>query len=62
VGVESLQKKVKKGKNITRQLVETRNEMVKQLMDKIYAIPDGMGGNRRPFKVRRPRSAGAGAR
>lgn len=51
VGIESLQKKVKKGKAVTKQLVETRNEMVKQLMDRIYNIPDGMGGNRRPFKV-----------
>lgn len=25
---------------------------VKSLIDKIYAVPDGMGGNRRPFKVR----------
>jgi hypothetical protein len=24
---------------------------VKALIDKIYAVPDGMGGNRRPFKV-----------
>lgn len=33
-------------------MVEARNQLVKQLMDKIYNIPDGMGGNRRPFKVR----------
>lgn len=50
-GVEGLQKKVKKGKGVTKVLVEERQRRVKALIDKIYAVPDGMGGNRRPFKI-----------
>ncbi|KAI8464827.1 MAG: Qc-snare protein, SYP7-family [Monoraphidium minutum] len=50
-GIEGLQKKVKKGKGVTKVLVEERQRRVKTVIDKIYAVPDGMGGNRRPFKI-----------
>lgn len=51
-GIEGLQKRLKKGKGVTKVLVEERQRRVKALIEKIYAVPDGMGGNRRPFKVR----------
>jgi hypothetical protein len=37
---------------LTLQPTQMLKTQVKLLIDKIYAIPDGMGGNRRPFKVR----------
>ncbi|GBF90690.1 hypothetical protein Rsub_02990 [Raphidocelis subcapitata] len=50
-GIEGLQKKLKKGKGVTKVLVEERQRRVKALIDKIYAVPDGMGGARRPMKI-----------
>lgn len=47
-GVEALQKKLKKGRGVTKALVEERQRRVKEIIDKIYAVPDGIGGNRRP--------------
>ncbi|KIZ06618.1 Syntaxin-72 [Monoraphidium neglectum] len=58
-GIDGLQKKVKRGKGVTKVLVEERQRRVKALIDKIYAVPDGMGGNRRPFKI--PAFMGSGA-
>ena len=46
-GVEGLQKKLKKGKNVTKTIVEARQERLKKLIDSIYGIPDGMGGGKR---------------
>lgn len=46
-GVEGLQKKLKKGKNVTKTLVEERQERLKKLIDAIYNIPDGIGGGKR---------------
>jgi len=50
-GIDGLQRKVKKGKGLNKLLIDERQRRVKLLIDKIYAVPDGMGGNRRPFKV-----------
>jgi len=51
-GIDGLQKKLKKGKGVTKVLVEERQRRVKALIEKLYAVPDGMGGGaRRPFKI-----------
>lgn len=50
--IEALQKKVKKGKGLNKQIIAERNEKIKEVIDKIYAVPDGMSiaPTRRPQK------------
>ncbi|MEW5303548.1 MAG: hypothetical protein WDW38_001887 [Sanguina aurantia] len=53
-GIQALQKKVKKGKGARGAAVqEDRQAKIKEMMDKIYAIPDGTGaaGRRRPTRA-----------
>lgn len=60
-GIEALQKKVKKGKGVNKEIVEARNEKVRELIEKIYAIPDGVGGIKRPYKPGGLPTTGKGA-
>ncbi|GAX77861.1 hypothetical protein CEUSTIGMA_g5303.t1 [Chlamydomonas eustigma] len=50
--IDSVSKKVKKGKGINKEIIKDRNQKVQDLIDKIYAIPDGMSGgqNKRPSR------------
>uniref|UniRef100_A0A7S0WX34 t-SNARE coiled-coil homology domain-containing protein n=1 Tax=Chlamydomonas leiostraca TaxID=1034604 RepID=A0A7S0WX34_9CHLO len=49
--VEELQKKVKKGKGVSKQLIKERQAKIQEIIDRIYAVPDGMSsGVRRPHK------------
>ncbi|KAF8072343.1 SYP71 [Scenedesmus sp. PABB004] len=49
-GVQALQKLKKKGKGVNKLVIEEREKKVQQLIEKIFAVPDGIGGNRRPIK------------
>jgi hypothetical protein len=52
-GISALQRKLRRGKVVTKAVVEEREARVKALIERIYAVPDGVGGNRlRPLKVR----------
>ncbi|GLC37524.1 hypothetical protein PLESTB_001757000 [Pleodorina starrii] len=48
--VAALEKKVKKGRGINKQIIADRQERIKDLIERIYAVPDGMSmaANRRP--------------
>lgn len=48
--IDVLEKKVKKGKGVTKALIAERQNMVKEMIDKVYAVPDGMSS----APVRRP--------
>lgn len=52
VNMETLSKKIKKGKGVTKEVIEQRQDKFRELMDRIYNIPDGMGTatTRRPYK------------
>lgn len=45
-GVPALNRKLKKGKGVTPEIVEERQRRVKELIERVYAIPDGLGGAR----------------
>eukprot|EP00879_Flechtneria_rotunda_P007473 GHRR01007839.1.p1 GENE.GHRR01007839.1~~GHRR01007839.1.p1 ORF type:complete len:246 (+),score=91.72 GHRR01007839.1:198-935(+) len=49
--VQALQKVKKKGKGVNKAIIEDREKQIQQMIEKIFAIPDGIGGNRRPTKV-----------
>mmetsp|Transcript_19103 Transcript_19103/g.32789 ORF Transcript_19103/g.32789 Transcript_19103/m.32789 type:complete len:278 (-) Transcript_19103:432-1265(-) len=55
--IEALQKKVKKGKGVTKQTIAERENKIKDITDKIYSIPDGMSS-----QARRPLRYGAGSK
>jgi hypothetical protein len=46
-GVPALNRKLKKGKGVTPEIVEERQRRVKLLIERVYAIPDGLGGGAR---------------
>mmetsp|Transcript_36932 Transcript_36932/g.82118 ORF Transcript_36932/g.82118 Transcript_36932/m.82118 type:complete len:279 (+) Transcript_36932:235-1071(+) len=54
--IESLQKNVKKGKGVNKEIIKDRQRQISDLIDKIYAIPDGMHSNAN----KRPTRYGAG--
>ncbi|EFJ48298.1 Qc-SNARE, SYP7-family [Volvox carteri f. nagariensis] len=51
--VSALEKRVKKGRNINKQIIADRQEKIKDLIERIYAVPDGMSmaTNRRPARA-----------
>ncbi|GIL90987.1 hypothetical protein Vretimale_17065 [Volvox reticuliferus] len=51
--VTALEKKVKKGKGISKQIIADRQDKIKDLIERIYAVPDGMSmsTNRRPGRT-----------
>lgn len=53
-GIQGLQKLKKKGKGVTKAIIEEREKQVQKLIEKIFAIPDGIGGNRRPMRAGSP--------
>lgn len=48
--ISAIQKMVKKGKGLNKELIADRQSQVQELVEKIYAIPDGMSlaANKRP--------------
>uniref|UniRef100_A0A6U0UWP2 t-SNARE coiled-coil homology domain-containing protein n=1 Tax=Polytomella parva TaxID=51329 RepID=A0A6U0UWP2_9CHLO len=50
--IQSLEKKAKKGKGVSKGLIEQRQEKIKVLVDRIYDVPDGMSlqANKRPTR------------
>lgn len=53
--VDALHKKVKKGKGVNKQIIAERQEKIKEIIEKIYGIPDGMSS-----QARRPTRYGKG--
>ncbi len=51
--IDSITKKVKKGKGINKDIIKDRHDKIQELIEKIYAIPDGMSlaSNKRPTRV-----------
>ncbi|GLI67924.1 hypothetical protein VaNZ11_012251 [Volvox africanus] len=51
--ITALEKKVKKGKGVSKQVIADRQEKIKDLIERIYAVPDGrtMAVNRRPART-----------
>ncbi|WIA07935.1 hypothetical protein OEZ85_007413 [Tetradesmus obliquus] len=49
-GIQALQKQKKKGKKVNKAVIEERDKQIQQLIEKIFSVPDGIGGNRRPNK------------
>ncbi|PNH07677.1 Syntaxin-71 [Tetrabaena socialis] len=51
--LQSLEKKVKKGKGVNKQIIADRQGQIKDLIERIYAVPDGMSmaANRRPART-----------
>ncbi|KAG2431672.1 hypothetical protein HYH02_013249 [Chlamydomonas schloesseri] len=52
-GIQALEKKVKKGKGVNKQIIADRQQKIKDLIEKIYAVPDGMSmaSARRPART-----------
>ncbi|KAG2431673.1 hypothetical protein HYH02_013250 [Chlamydomonas schloesseri] len=50
--VQALEKKVKKGKGVNKQIIADRQQKIKEMIEKIYAVPDGMSmaASRRPTR------------
>ncbi|KXZ42121.1 SYP71 protein [Gonium pectorale] len=51
--IQALEKKVKKGKGVNKQIIADRQAKIKDLIERIYAVPDGMSmaQNRRPART-----------
>ncbi|KAJ9534099.1 hypothetical protein QJQ45_002102 [Haematococcus lacustris] len=50
--VEALRKKVKKGKGVSKMVIADRESKINEIIDRIYAIPDGTSaGTRRPVRL-----------
>ncbi|GFR50199.1 hypothetical protein Agub_g12367 [Astrephomene gubernaculifera] len=51
--VQALEKKVKKGRGVNKQIIADRQSKIKELIERIYAVPDGMSmaANRRPART-----------
>ncbi|GBF96383.1 hypothetical protein Rsub_09182 [Raphidocelis subcapitata] len=45
-GIEGLTKKSRRGRGVTRAAYEERQQKIKELVDRVYSVPDGMGANR----------------
>jgi hypothetical protein len=60
-GVPALNRKLKRGKGVTPEIVEERQRRVKGLIERVYAIPDGLGGGGAGRQPSRPGSPGGAA-
>ncbi|KAG2483270.1 hypothetical protein HYH03_017868 [Edaphochlamys debaryana] len=51
--VQALEKKLKKGKGVSKTIIADRQEKIKAVIERIYAVPDGMSmaANRRPARM-----------
>lgn len=51
--IQGLEKKTKKGKGVNKTIIAERQAKIKELIDRIYAVPDGMSmaANRRPTRT-----------
>mmetsp|Transcript_35692 Transcript_35692/g.101030 ORF Transcript_35692/g.101030 Transcript_35692/m.101030 type:complete len:287 (+) Transcript_35692:103-963(+) len=59
--IPKLQKIVKRGKKITREMIAEREELIEKLVKATNEIPDGVHGVRKPMRPTKSRSAASGS-